>query len=80
MPSYDRELLEAALIGYEQQKIGILTKIEELRALLGNTGTSLIEHASKPPRKKRAKLSKESRMRMAEAQRKRWANARKANS
>jgi hypothetical protein len=70
MPTYDNEILEAALIGYEHQKKEIETKIEQLRAYLGGHVAPMNEAAS--PRKRT--FSAATRKRMAAAQQKRWAS------
>jgi hypothetical protein len=70
MPTYDNEILEAALIGYEHQKREIETKIEQIRAHLGGhvAPKSEIVSGSKPT------FSAATRKRMAAAQQKRWAS------
>jgi hypothetical protein len=70
MPTYDNDILEAALIGYEHQKREIETKIEQLRAHLGG---HLATSTDAVPVRKRAGFSAASKKRMSEAQRKRWA-------
>jgi hypothetical protein len=68
MATLDRETLEAALIGFEQQKEQIESKIAQLRAHLGG-------HMAEAPVKKRGrwKFSTETRLKMAAAQQRRWA-------
>jgi hypothetical protein len=69
MATYDNEILEAALIGYEYQKREIEIKIEELRAnLVGHVAPE--ENA---PVRKRRGFSAATKKRMAAAQRARWA-------
>jgi hypothetical protein len=70
MPTYDNEILEAALIGYEHQKREIETKIEQLRAHLGGHVAPMNEAASTRKRT----FSAATRKRMAAAQQKRWAS------
>ena len=68
------EIITAAILGFEEQKRHIDTKIAELRAMLSG---SPAESAAKPegtPRKH--KISAAARRRMAIAQRKRWAKIR----
>jgi hypothetical protein len=73
------ELLEAALIGLEQQRDSIIEKMAVLRARLGIRGrgrpSSVADTVSPdgavPPRKRR--MSAAARKRIAAAQRKRWA-------
>ena len=79
MAQYDRSLLEAALLGYEQQRLGIQAAIADLRARIGGSEPSTKQSAAteKPARKKRH-ISAEGRRRIAEAQKKRWAAQKKA--
>jgi len=79
MAQYEQSLLEAALIGYEQQRRNIETAIADLRARIGGSQPSAKQAAQteKPARKKRH-ISAEGRRRIAEAQRKRWAAQKKA--
>ena len=67
MPTYDNEILAAALLGYEQQKIKIETKIERLRAYLSGHVPPVSESGSG------RKRSAATRKRMAAAQQRRWA-------
>jgi hypothetical protein len=71
MPTYDNEILEAALIGYEHQKKEIEAKIELLRAHLGGHAAQVREA---PASGKRRPFSAATKKRMAAAQRRRWAN------
>jgi hypothetical protein len=71
MPTYDNEILEAALIGYEHQKKRIETKIEQLRTHLGGHVAQVSEA---PVLGKRRPFSAATKKRMAAAQRRRWAN------
>ena len=77
MPTYKLtpEILNAAIVGFEQQKVRIDAQIAELRALLDGART---EPGVTPavPQGKRRKISAAARKRMAEAQRKRWAESR----
>jgi peptidoglycan hydrolase CwlO-like protein len=73
-----KEIVDAAIEGFEAQKRRIDSQIAELRALVSNTAAT----ASSPtPRKRgrRGKMSAAGRAAIAEAQRKRWA-AKKAGS
>ena len=79
------ELLAAALIGYQHQLAEIQSKIAEIRGQLGNAsvGRSTRPAAPVAPRKgprKRRRMSAEGRARIAEAQRARWAKAKKAKA
>ncbi|MGO9892699.1 MAG: hypothetical protein ACLPX8_00595 [Bryobacteraceae bacterium] len=70
------EIIDAAIQGYEYQKAQIEAKIAELRALRSGESVSPQKTAAPPKKGKRA-LSVEARERIAAAQRKRWAAARK---
>ena len=75
----DRELLEAALAGYQQQLSQLQEKMAELRERIGGTGGREAAPARAGGRKKkRSTLSPEARERIAAAQRKRWAAQKKA--
>jgi hypothetical protein len=65
----DTDLLQAALIGYQQQAAEITAKIAEIENQLGATMPSA------PPAQRRV-LSAAARQRIAVAQKKRWAAAR----
>jgi hypothetical protein len=69
MATIDRETLEAALIGYEQQKDAIDIKIAQLRAHLAGHVVAAVRQAKKG----RRTFSTETRLKMAAAQQKRWA-------
>ena len=71
-PKLTNEIIAAAILGFEEQKRHIDTKIAELRALLpgDSTGTAATPEA---PTGKRKKFSAASRRKMAMAQRARWA-------
>jgi hypothetical protein len=70
----DRDVLEAALIGFQHQREQIDAKIAEVRAHL--SGAAKKEPSAAGGTKKRV-LSSAARKRIAVAQKKRWANARK---
>ena len=78
----DKSLLEAALVGYEQQHAKILEAIKTIRAQLGGkrttTPAAITEDGEKP--RKRRKMSAAARRRIAEAQKKRWAAYHKQNA
>ncbi len=78
MTTHDKDILEAALIGYAQQLALIDAKIAELRSRLGAQEPSedRTSEGSSKPRKRRKKFSAETRRKMAEAQQRRWAAAR----
>jgi hypothetical protein len=76
----DPGLLEAALEGLELQKQRIDSQIREVRALLGrrrSPASVTTENTKTAPRKRQ--LSEAARKRIAAAQRKRWAEYRKAS-
>ena len=66
------EIITAAILGFEEQKRHIDSKIAELRAMLpGQTAA-----APEAPTSKRRKFSAAARRRMREAQQRRWASIR----
>ena len=76
MARHDQSLLEAALVGYEQEKQRIERAMADIRARVGGRQSAATADG-KPARKKR-RISAEGRARIAEAQRKRWAAAKRA--
>lgn len=77
----DPHLLEAALEGLQLQKQRIEAQIQEVRALLGqrrNTGDATPSVLNGEPKKR--ELSEAARRRIAAAQKKRWAEYRKAGA
>jgi hypothetical protein len=74
-PQLTETIIRAALLGFEQQKIDIDTKIAELKALLpgGSVKTAAMSEA---PTGKRKPFSAAARKRMKEAQQRRWAKVR----
>ncbi len=74
--TFDRDLYQAALLGYERSKLDIEKKIAELRGLLQNArGTAQQPTRSAAPGRSR-RLSPAARKRIADAQRQRWARFR----
>jgi hypothetical protein len=73
----DQSLLQAALVGYEQQKQRIEQSIADLRRRLGIPGVGPFKSVQAVPVRKKHRISAEGRKRIAEAQRKRWAAAKK---
>src|SRR5260370_42437989 len=71
------QIINAAIVGFEQEKLRIDTQIAELRAMLDG-GSSKPTPAATPetPTIKRRKLSAAARRRMKEAQQLRWAKIR----
>ena len=68
----DNSILEAALIGLEQQKSQIDAKISEIRRRLRSGGTAAKSEAA-PARRAKRVLSPAARKRIADATKKRWA-------
>ena len=70
------QIINAAILGFEEQKRHIDTQIAELRAMLPGGRT---EAAATPeaPKGKRRKLSAAARKRIGDAQRQRWAESKK---
>ncbi len=77
----DPGILQAALLGYQQQLQMIDTKIADLKRHLGVRSAAPAQPASpsRTPQKKH-RISAEGRARIAAAQRKRWAVAKKRSS
>ena len=71
----DNDILAAAIEGFEAQKKRIDAQIAEIRQQL--TGGGAEPAATAEPGRKRRKVSAAGRKRMAEAQQKRWAQAKK---
>ena len=70
------EIITAAILGFEEQRRQIDSRIDALRAMLsaGPAATAATPPATK---RKRRKMSAAGRARIAEAQRKRWAESKK---
>ena len=75
----DPGMLQAALLGYQQQLEVINGKIAELKRRLGGRAGLPAAVGSSPAQKKH-RISPEGRARIAAAQRKRWAAAKKTGS
>jgi leucyl aminopeptidase (aminopeptidase T) len=71
-PKLTTEIIAAAIVGFEEQKRHIDTKIAELRALLPG-GSNEPAATPEAPTRKRKKFSAAARKRMKEAQQRRWA-------
>jgi hypothetical protein len=71
------QIINAAIVGFEQEKLRIDTQIAELRAMLDG-GSTKPTPAARPeaPTVKRRKFSAAARRRMKEAQQLRWAKIR----
>jgi hypothetical protein len=74
----DPGILQAALLGYQQQLEEINAKIADLRRRLGTRGTTPSAGATTRTPPKKHRISPEGRARIAAAQRRRWAAAKKA--
>ena len=72
-------ILQAALLGYQQRLEVINAKIAEVKRRLGGRSTAPAGVSPRPPQKKH-RMSQEGRARIAAAQRKRWAAAKKVSS
>jgi hypothetical protein len=81
-PVVDTTVLAAALEGLELQRTRIEESIRQVRALLGQPksprAAAGAAEAAGPGRRKRRPLSAAARKRIAAAQKRRWANFRKA--
>jgi hypothetical protein len=66
------EIINAAILGFEQQKRQIDTKIAELRAMLPG-GTTQTAATPEPTKRKRRKMSAAGRKAISEATKRRWA-------
>jgi hypothetical protein len=73
----DPGILQAALLGYQQQLEEINAKIADLRRRLGGRGSTPTPAASPRTSPKKHRISAEGRARIAAAQRRRWAAAKK---
>jgi hypothetical protein len=70
LPTLTKEIIEAAIAGFEGQKHKIDAQIAELRAMLSGTSTAAAEPE---PGKTMRRVSPEGLERMREGQRRRWA-------
>jgi hypothetical protein len=73
------EILNAAILGFEEQKRRIDTQIAELRQTL-HGGPMATAATPAVPRGKRRKMSAAARKRIGDAQRKRWAESKKESA
>ena len=69
IPKLTNEIIDAAILGFEEQKRKLDSQIADLRALRAGTMPASEEPAGRP----RRKMSAAGRKAIAEAQRKRWA-------
>jgi hypothetical protein len=73
----DPGILQAALLGYQQQLEEINSKIADLRRRLGSRGNTPAAGPAPRATQKKHRISAEGRARIAAAQRRRWAAAKK---
>ena len=73
MPTLSKQIIEAAIAGFEGQKLHIDVQIAELRAML-NSGSTTRVTEPKPATAKR-KMSPATLRRMREGQQRRWTKA-----
>jgi hypothetical protein len=74
MPTLTREIIEAAIAGFESQKQNIDAQIAELRSMLSGAAAGSAPSTKRGTSKRR--LSPEALERIREGQRRRWAAAR----
>ena len=72
------EVINAAILGFESQKLRIDAQIAGLRAM--PTGTPTATAAAEAPKGKRRKMNAAARKRIGDAQRKRWAESKKESA
>jgi hypothetical protein len=74
MPTLTKEIISAAILGFEEQRRKLDVQIAELRAMHSHSsdGSTSI---TKPTGRKKRRMSAAGRKAIAEAQRKRWAAA-----
>lgn len=72
-PTYDPTTLAMALVGYEIEKQKVEERIREIRAQLARVKAGVGAAAKVAAPRRRRTLSASARKRIAEAQRKRWA-------
>src|SRR4051812_13461549 len=72
MPTLTKEIISAAIVGFEEQRRKLDVQITELRSMLSHSPDGSTSTPKSTGRKKR-KMSAAGRKAIAEAQRKRWA-------
>ena len=72
------QIIAAAIEGFESQKKRLDAQIRELRAMLNGGRTKFA--AAEPPKRKRRRISAARPKRIAEAQRKRWAETKQQSA
>ena len=77
-PKLTTEIITAAILGFEENRRNIDSKIAELRAMLpgGSPEPAIAETTGAAPQRKRRKFSPAALRRMREAQQRRWAKVR----
>jgi cell division septum initiation protein DivIVA len=78
-PKLNRELITAAIDGFEEQKKRLNAQIAELRQMLSGRASSDGAELSAPTAKRR-RMSAAARAKISAAQRKRWAAKRAGNA
>jgi hypothetical protein len=76
----DLTTLQMALIGYQMEKDRIESKIKEIQAQLKGKKVSISSGSAEKPASVKRVLSPEARKRIAAAQKKRWAEHRRAKA
>jgi len=72
----NRNIIEAAIVGFEHQKTQIDAQIGELRAMLSGDGSAPTAATPEAPARKRRKMSAAARRKVSLAQKARWAKLR----
>lgn len=72
-PKLTKIIIDAAILGFEEQKARIDAQIAELRAIGSDEPGEAINEIALQPKRARRKISAAGRRAMAAAQRKRWA-------
>ena len=75
MPTLSKEIINAAIYGFEEQRRKLDEQIAELRGMLSGNGSSGATPSAEPTARKKRGMSAAGRKAIAEAQRKRWAAA-----
>jgi peptidoglycan hydrolase CwlO-like protein len=75
MPTLSKEIISAAIFGFEAQRRKLDEQIAELRGMLSGNNSSAATPSAEPKVRKKRAMSAAGRKAIAEAQRKRWAAA-----
>jgi peptidoglycan hydrolase CwlO-like protein len=78
MPTLTKQIIEAAITGFESQREKLAEQIAELRAMLDGSPKAAAATSEAPALKRRG-MSKAGREAIAAAQRKRWAAKKKSD-